>query len=180
MGNSLGMFAGRDALAGYAKEDQQTYNQTFMPELMHLREIGLGMGEGNVYDAAKRGVEGAGRTFDSTMGSYARDRERAGMRVDAATGASQNRRLSLSRIISQVDAGNRASRGAKDAQRAAQDFGMQTYGDSVVGANQTLASIANSEADRDAQYRKAKADDKAGDLAAIGQIASMAAMAFMI
>lgn len=162
MANALSLFAGRDALAGYTKEDQQTYNELFAPQMMSLREIGLGMGAGNVFDAANRGVETAGRTFDATLGSFARDRERAGLATDGASAASQGRRLSLQRVIQQVDAGNRGSRNAKAAQRTAQAWGMQTFGDASASANQTLAQIAQSEADRDAQYRQARAQNRAG------------------
>lgn len=176
MAGALSMFAGRDTLAGYTKEDQQFYNENFVRPMLDLREIGLGMGAGNVDAAATRGMSTAGRTFDSTRGSFRRDQERLGLATDSATAASQNRRLSLQRVIQQVDAGNRASRGAKDAQRTAQNFGMQAYGDSIAGANQTLSQIAQNEADREAQYQGAKAGAKAADMQAGAALASMALM----
>lgn len=176
MATGLGMFAGRDSLAGYTKEDQQFYDENFVRPMLDLREIGMGMGAGNTYDAANRGVETAGRTFDSTRGSFTRDQQRLGLRTDAATAGSQNKRLSLSRVIQQVDAGNRASQGAKSAQKAAQAWGMQTYGDSVTGANQTLSQIAQGESDREAQYQGAKAGAKAADTQALATVAAMGLM----
>lgn len=167
---TLGNFAGRDTLSSYTREDLQTYNELFNPELLALREIGLGMGAGNAREAATRGIDTAGRVFDSTMGSFARDQERAGLAVDPATAASQARRLSLSRIIQQVDAANRGSRNAVAARRTAQAFGMDTFGDATSTANQTLSYIAQREADRDAQYRDARARSRSAE---IGTAASL-------
>jgi len=152
------------------------YNRELVKPLLDLRSIGLGMGEGNQYDAAGRGLETATRRADSTAGMFERDRMRAGIGVDTATAESRTKRLGLRRILSQVDAANRGAQGARDLTKQAQLVGSQLYGNAITNANASLAQIAGAETDRDAQYRGAKAADKAGDMQTLATVATIAAM----
>jgi hypothetical protein len=170
------IFAGRDALAAYQQQDAEFYNRELVNPLLDLRSIGLGMGQGNQFDAAASGIATATRQADSAAGMFERDRMRTGLAVDPATSESRNRRLGLRRIISQVDAANRGAQGARDMTKQAQLVGTQLYGNAITNANASLSQIAGAETDRDAQYRQAQAADKAGDMQTLATIATIAAM----
>jgi hypothetical protein len=170
---TLARDAGQRALSQYIDEDAQLYRELFAPEMMELRRIGLGMGAGNAYQAATSALGTAGRSFDSAISSFTRDRLRAGLATDDASAASQQRRLSLQRIIQQVDAANRASRGAMDARRMAQTWGLQSFGDAASAGTGILRQIAQNEADREAQYQIAKAQAKQAGLRALTTMAGI-------
>lgn len=170
------IFAGRDTLAGYQQQDAEFYNREFANPLLDLRSIGLGMGQGNQFDAAARGLEMATRQADSAAAMADRDTMRAGLAVDPATSASRGRRLGLRRILSQVDAANRGAQGARDLTKQAQLVGTQMYGDAITNANASLSQIAGAETDRDAQYRQAQADKKAQGMQTLATVATIAAM----
>lgn len=167
---------GEAALAQNIEHDAALYRNAFAPQAERLRRIGLGFDEGNQYAAAQRSIEGAGRILSGANESLARDRIRMGRSVDASTSASQTRRLGLARVIAQVDAGNRAAQSARSTQRTAMEGGIQQYGDLAADSNASLSAIAKAEADREAQYRAAKAQKKSNNLAAIGTAAALALM----
>lgn len=169
---TFGLTAGSDALSAGVKEDRQFYQDNFLQPSIDLRAIGLGMGIGNQYNASRDAIASSGRAFNTAEGAYGRDVARSGVAGDATQQASRQRRMSLGRIISEVDAGNRASRGAKQTQRDAQTFGTQMYGDLVTDSNSSLRAIAQAEQDREAQYSGAKSGANAGAAGLVGMVAS--------
>lgn len=173
---ALDTFAARDALTSYQQDDSNFYQDNFVEPLLNLRSIGLGMGEGNEYDAANRGLETATRQANAAAGSFSRDQMRSGVARDDSTAGSQGRRLGLRRVLAQVDAANRGAEGARDLQKQAQQAGTQLYGDAITNANSALTDIARNETDRDAQYQNAKAAKKAQGMQTLATVATVAAM----
>jgi hypothetical protein len=165
----------RDRLQANAKEDYDFYRESFAPQTSELRRIGLGFGAGNQYDAIQSTLPTAGKMFDTGTATFERDRERLGLRDNAAAG-SQRKRLGLARVLSQVDSANRASRGARDMREDAQNFGMDSYAQNAVGASGTLRSITGEDMDRDLQYKDAKGRAKSNQMAAGASLAMIAAM----
>lgn len=165
---TLSRTAGADALTAGVQQDREFYRDSFLQNSLDLRAIGLGIGAGNTFTAANNALASSGRASDVADSAYARDVARSGIAVDPTQQASRARRLSLSRIISGVDAANNASRAAKAAQRQAQTFGTQFYGDLVTDSNAALRDIAAAEQDRENQYRDAKSGSKGGLLGIAG------------
>lgn len=164
----------RDRLKLAATEDLDFYTRQFAPQTSELRRIGLGFGAGNQYEAIQNALPEAGRKFDAGAATFERDLERGGVRDDDAV-ASQRKRLSLARILSQVDSANRASGVARQNRQAAQEFGLDTYGSSASSAGSLLSAIASGDANRDLQYKDAKAGASAGKKQAIGTGLALAA-----
>lgn len=171
-------FAARNTLGDVARADDLFYQQNYARELRNLRDTALGLGgtTGDAYAGAQEGIKGAGRLYDVAAGGIDRARSRMGIAPQADVAANQGRRLSLARIISQVDAGNRGSERAIDAQRTAQEVGTQMYANLTSSSNNILADVASAETDRDSQRRGANANKKAGLLAGIGTAVGIAAM----
>jgi hypothetical protein len=141
-------------------QDQALYSEVFAPDTLALRAIALGLSgtAGNSRDAATAGVSNANRLFNVGLASFERDLMRSG------------RGTAETRVIAQVDAGNRASRAAAQNRREAQAFGSQFYSDSIVGANNMLAKIAGAETDRDTQWRSARQNAISGSLGLGGAV----------
>lgn len=143
----------RDELRGNIASDRTFYDQNFAQPGMTLRNIALGIGDGNVSTASRDAVAKSDRFGQVNANALARDRQRQGLSASSAKSQSQDRRLSLSRVIANVDAGNRARDAAGERRRMAQEFGTQTYGDNIAGANNILSRLADKEGDRENQIR---------------------------
>jgi hypothetical protein len=169
---TFGRTAGQDALAAGVEQDRQFYRDNFLQQSLDLRAIGLGIGAGNSRLAANNARADSSRMFDVAERAYARDVARSGTPGDATQQASRGRRLSLARVISEVDAANNASRGARAMRQQAQTFGTQFYGDLVTDSNSALTNIAAAEQDRETQYRNARDGSKGGLLGIAGMAAS--------
>lgn len=171
---TFGRSAGADALAAGVEQDRDFYRDNFLQQSLDLRSIGLGRGAGNERTAALGARADSNRMSDVADSAYGRDVSRSGIAGDATQQASRKRRLSLSRVISEVDSANNASRGAKSMRQQAQTFGTQFYGDLVTDSNGALRDIAASEQDRESQYRDAKNGSSSGLMGLAG-----VAMAFI-
>lgn len=163
-------FAGRTTLGNVTRENEQFYAGNYAGELRNLRNTALGFGgtQGDAYGAAQEGISTAGRLYDVAAGGLDRANARFGRMPRADVAANQGKRLSLARIISQVDAGNRGTERAVEFQRDAQEQGTNLYNALSNNSSRILSDIAAQETDRDAQRRGAKAAKKAGTLGAIG------------
>lgn len=170
-------FAGRDTLRDVVRANERFYSNNYAGELTNVRNIALGLGgtQGDAYGATREGIATATRLYDVAASGVDRARMRMGMAPRADVAANQGKRLSLSRIISQVDAGNRGAERAVGIQRAAQDQGANMYNALSNNATKILGDIAASETDRDAQRRGAAAAKKAGLLGLAGTAVGIAA-----
>lgn len=163
-------FAARDTLSSAARANEEFYGQNYGGELRNLRDTALGLGgtAGDAYSASQQGIQTATRLYDVAAGGYGRANARMGRAPMGDVASNYNKRLSLARIISQVDAGNRGTERAVGIQRDAQEQGTNLYNALSNNSSRILADIANQETDRDAQRRGAAAAKKAGTLSAIG------------
>ena len=166
---------GQTLLAQTGQDLQRQYGQDFAPLEQQLRATAFGANAGTVVQGTKDAVTQAGTDADISAAAYERERRALGV---GAPSASQSRRLGLSRVLAQVDAGNRSSDSAVSRQKAAQQWGAQQWGASAADAVSTLSGIAQSEYDRYNQYRRAKADRKASIVGTISGIAGAAVGAF--
>lgn len=170
-------FAGRDTLSGVAQANEQFYNQNYAGELTNLRNTGLGLGgtQGDAYAATQEGIATSSRLFDVAASGVGRANARMGRAPTGDVAASQGKRLSLARIVSQVDAGNRGAERAVGIQRDAQEQGVQLHSAMSNNSSRILSEIAAQETDRDAQRRGFSAQKKAGTLGMIGTAVGIAA-----
>lgn len=170
-------FAGRDTLSDVARQNEEFYNDNYAGEVTNLRNTALGLGgtQGDAYAATREGITGAGRLYDVAAGGIGRARARMGLAPRADVASSQGRRLSLARIISQVDAGNRGTERAVGIQRDAQAQGTGLYNALSNNSSRILGDIAGSETDRDAQRRGFEAQRRAGIVGLAGTAIGIAA-----
>lgn len=170
-------FAARDTLSNVARANEEFYQGGYAGELTNLRNTALGLGgtQGDAYAATKEGIGTATRLYDITAGGIDRARSRMGWQPRADVAANQGKRLSLARIISQVDSGNRGAERAVGFQRDAMSQGTGLYNALSNNSSKILGDIASAETDRDAQRRGANAAKKAGTLGLIGTAVGIAA-----
>lgn len=163
-------FAARDTLSDVARTNEAFYADNYAGELRNLRDTALGLRgtQGDAYAASQEGIATASRLYDVAAGGLGRADARMGRAPMADVAANRGKRLSLARIISQVDAGNRGTERAVGIQRDAAEQGTQLYNALSNNSSRILADIAMQETDRDAQERGAKAAKRAGTLGAIG------------
>lgn len=175
--NLADKFAARDTLGRVARANEQFYNANYGGELTNLRNVALGLGgtQGDAYGAAQEGIGTASRLYDVAAGGLQRARARMGLAPRADVAANQGRRLSLARVISQVDSGNRGIERAVAIQRDAQEQGTQLYNAMSNNSQQILGGIASQETDREAQRRGAAANKKAGLIGLAGTAIGIAA-----
>jgi hypothetical protein len=164
--------AAQNAQGALSAERTAEYNRSFAPVAASLRDVALSSYDPS--DAASAAAD-AGKAYDVSAGAL--ERQQRGMGVAKLAG--QDSRLSLRRIISQVDAGNRAIDGADDRRTTAQMFSTDQYGELTSAAGSTYGELANQELNRKAQYTGAKASQRANIMQTAGTVASIAAMAFV-
>lgn len=157
---------------------EKYYGSVFSPNVSALRNIALGVSgtAGNGYTQSQSAISDAGTAFDAGASGMERGYRATGLSPDSDTAASQKRRLGLARVLSQVDAGNRAVDTARENRESAQEWGSEFFVDRTTGGQKVLADVAKREQDRISQYRQAKANKKAGIMSTIGTVAAIAAM----
>jgi hypothetical protein len=166
---------GQRLLARAGMDIQRQYANNFMGLEHSITNTATGRDAGDALGRVQNAQDTAGR--DADIASSAMDRERAALGIGGVSQAT-TRRLGLSRVLAQVDAGNRTADANVGRQKAAQQYGAQQWGANATDAVNTLAQIAQSEADRYSQYRKAKIDRKGAIVGTIAGIGGAAIGAF--
>lgn len=163
--------AAQNAQSGLIAERTAEYQRSFAPAANSLRDMAL-----STYDQADtdKAMASAGRTYDASAGAL--ERQQRGLGVAPVAG--QEKRLSLRRILSQVDSGNRAIDGADERRSLAQMYSTDQYGDLMSNAGSIYGDIASQELNRKGQYRQAQAGRDSSVMGAVGTVAGIA-MAFM-
>ncbi len=167
--------AGERALAAAGLETQRQYAENFLATERDIRATAYGTNAGTVVRDIREDADDAGTQADIAAGALGRERRALGL---GEISTSTNRRLGLARVLAQVDAGNRSAEVAAGRQRAAQQWGLQQWGADTSDAVATLTQIAQSEQDRYAQYKKAKADRRANIIGTVSGLVGATVGAF--
>jgi hypothetical protein len=165
--------AGVNLLTDFTNESNRIYDKTFS---------GLESAINGPDVAKMRSDASASATsaYDGTASSMAR--ARSAMDTGAADGqlASEARRTSLARSISDVDAQNRAISTGRNMKKNSQNAAFDLYSSDLSQAQKAFQQVASNESGRYASYGVSNAQQNAQDQQTATSLAGMALMAFML
>jgi hypothetical protein len=160
--------AGQRALTGLIEARSAEYDNFYAPVASSLGEMAKAPFD---IDAAREAGQTAARTFDASAGAL--ERQQRGLGV--AQSAGQGDRLSLRRILAEVDASNRKLDGDNERRSLAQQFSMDQYSDLYGNAGSIYNLLSEREINRKAQHTQARSAVNSGAMGAAGTVAGIAA-----
>lgn len=159
--------AGTNAANALVDTRIQEYDRSFADLNRGLGDLALGGIDMNAVSAAG---ERGGAAFDAATGQL--DRQQRVLGTGPVEG--QDRRMSLRRIVSEVDARNRNIEGQEERRTMAQEAQADNYADLMGGAGQIYGNISDAERNRKGQYRQAQAANRSSWMGAVGALGGIA------
>lgn len=163
--------AGEVALAQVAANRQQTYSDVYQPTSDALRDMATGKGP-DVRERLSEVGATAAKAFDSNTGTIGREQRALGL---TGTG-NQGKRLSLRRLISEVDARNNEAGSLREQQVGAQEYSIQQQASLYDQQSSIFSSISQSEAQRKSDEKVRAAQQQSQVMGAAGLALSVAMM----
>lgn len=163
--------AAQRQLENVAAARQQTYSDIYEPTSNALRDMAIGKGPDARERLAEVGADAAS-AFDANSGSISREQRALGL---DATG-NQNKRLSLRRLISEVDARNNEAESLRSQQQTAQEYSIQQQASMYDQQSSIFGSIAEREAKRRGDSAIKAANQQSAAMGAAGLAISLAMM----